>query len=135
VIVGLGIDLVETERVERLLDSWGRRLLARLMDDDEAEGLLLGENPPLALARAIAAKEAASKALGTGWSRGVQWRDVVLHRRALETVPAGPSVELSLELRREALRMALTLGSSGRTLTRFQETSDLILAEVWLLSR
>ena len=78
-IVGVGIDLIEQERVTRALERWGERLVGKLMGPEEAARL-----PPSpaerarAIALAIAAKEAASKALGTGWTRGVAWRDVVV---------------------------------------------------------
>ncbi len=125
VLIGLGIDLVEVGRVERMLAQWGSRLLSRLMDGDERERLPPGEDRHRALALAIAAKEAASKAIGTGWSHGVRWRDVVLR----------PGLHPSLELRGEALRFAERLGSSGRTRVRLEFLDDLVLAEVWLLSR
>src|SRR6185436_5591967 len=64
-VVGLGVDLVETSRVRTALARWGGRLVAKLMAPEEAA--LLPQEPiarAAALARAIAAKEAASKALG-----------------------------------------------------------------------
>lgn len=121
-VVGLGIDLVETSRVLALLERWGDRLVRKLMGPEEAARL-----PPAkgararGLAHALAAKEAASKALGTGWSRGVRWRDVVLL--------AGPSVRLYAQA---ALR-ARALGSNGATRTHIEERGDLVLGEVRLL--
>jgi len=101
-VVGLGVDLIEVSRVRTALARWGERLVAKLMSREEAERL---PREPVAradaLARAIAAKEAASKALGTGWSRGVRWRDVVL-------LP-GPRVRLDAG----ALARALSIGASG----------------------
>jgi len=76
-VVGLGIDLIELDRVETALARWGERFVARLMDPIEAARLPLDEpGRSRALALAIAGKEAGSKAIGTGWSRGVRWRDV-----------------------------------------------------------
>lgn len=78
-VLGLGIDLVELERVERALNRWGRRIVERLMSPPEALRLPTEPAPRTrAFATAIAVKEAASKALGTGWTRGVSWRDVEL---------------------------------------------------------
>ena len=93
-MLGLGVDLVELDRVESSLQRWGDRLVAKLMDPPEAARLPAGGAERVrAVALAIAAKEAASKAIGTGWSRGVRWRDVVrdedsvrLLGRALEVV-------------------------------------------------
>lgn len=121
-VVGLGIDLVETSRVAASLARWGDRLIRKLMGPEEAGRLpAAGDARARELAHAIAAKEAASKALGTGWSGGVRWSDVVL-------LP-GPSLRLEA---RAALR-ARALGSSGATRTRIEERGDLVLSEVRLL--
>jgi holo-[acyl-carrier protein] synthase len=125
VIVGVGIDLIEQERVARALDRWGERLVARLMDPPEAALL---PAPFAARARAvalaIAAKEAASKALGTGWSRGVAWRQVV--------VELGPPLIVRLEGR--ALARARQIGSAGRTRASLEIRGDLVIGQVRLLS-
>jgi holo-[acyl-carrier protein] synthase len=123
-VVGLGLDLVELGRVARMLDRWGPRLLDKLMGLEEAEALPSGgEERTLALARAIAAKEAGSKAIGTGWSRGVRWRDVVL--------AAGPPPAVHLVER--AAAEARRLGSAGACRVRFERRGDLVLCEVRLL--
>jgi len=123
-VIGLGVDLVEVERVERALLRWGRRIVDRLMDEGEARTLPEDPGPrATALALAIAGKEAASKAIGTGWSQGVRWRDVVVDRDA-------PSVRLL----GRALAVARTLGSSGRTRTRLEVRGRLAVGEVRLLS-
>src|SRR6478672_2670590 len=116
VIVGVGIDLIETERVARALDRWGDRLVAKLMGEAEASRLPLGPDRARAVALAIAAKEAASKALGTGWSRGVRWRDVV--------VDLGPPLAVRLE--GGALRWARRLGSAGETRAALEVRGDLV---------
>jgi holo-[acyl-carrier protein] synthase len=125
VILGLGVDLVELDRVAAALARWGGRLVAKLMDPPEAGRLPKGpEARALALARSIAAKEAASKALGTGWSRGVRWRDVVV-----ELDPA-PRVRLT----GAAASRAQALGSSGQGFVRLEQRGNLVLAEFRLLS-
>jgi holo-[acyl-carrier protein] synthase len=124
-VVGLGIDIVELERVERSLERWGARLVARLMDPEEAS--LLPADPlgrARALALAIAGKEAASKALGTGWSRGVYWRDVV--------VRAGPPT--SVMLSGGALAAARRLGSRGEARGWVELRGPLAVGEVRLLA-
>lgn len=124
-VIGLGVDLIELDRVGAALSRWGERLVGRLMDAPEAAAL---PAPPaeraLALALAIAGKEAASKALGTGWTRGVRWRDVVVD------LAAPPRVTL---LGRAASR-ARTLGSTGRGTLRLEIRGNLALAEYRLLS-
>jgi phosphopantetheinyl transferase (holo-ACP synthase) len=97
----------------------------KLMDPEEASALPLDPRERAqALALAIAAKEAASKALGTGWSRGVRWRDVVLE--------VGPPPQVRLLAR--AAQVARGLGSRGRTSTTLQVRGGLVVGEVRLLS-
>jgi holo-[acyl-carrier protein] synthase len=76
VILGVGIDLVAVDRMARAIDRGSERLLERLFTPAErldAEG---GASRFERLAVRFAAKEAAFKALGTGWSQGIAWRDV-----------------------------------------------------------
>ena len=123
-VVGVGVDLVEIPRVARSLARFGDRLVGKLMDPDEAASL-----PPHAPAKAhavalaIAGKEATSKALGTGWSRGVFWRDVVIERG---TAPA-------VRLKGGAQGVARELGSGGRCRIRLAVDGELAIGEVWLL--
>ncbi len=124
VIVGLGVDLVEIDRVARALGRWGQRLVEKLMDPEEASRL--PEAPSdraLALALAVGGKEAASKAIGTGWTRGVRWRDVVVTRE-----PPG------VELRNRAREWALQRGSAGAGRLRFEVRGNLVVAEFRLVS-
>lgn len=124
-VVGLGIDLVEWSRLRGSLERWGDRFVAKLMDAEEAARLPPGgEERWRALALAVAGKEAASKALGTGWSRGVRWRDVV--------VEWGPPPSIRLEA--EAAVVARSLGSSGRARVTLEIRGPLAIGEVWLLS-
>jgi holo-[acyl-carrier protein] synthase len=125
VVVGLGLDLVEIDRVERSLERWGDRLIAKLMDGPEAARLPPpGPARALALALAITGKEAGSKALGTGWSRGVFWRHVV--------VEPGPQPRVTLLAR--AREVARSLGSHGETRARFERRGALVFGEVRLLA-
>jgi holo-[acyl-carrier protein] synthase len=123
-VVGLGVDLVETARVERILARWGDHFLAKLMEPAESQRLPSGPGRAAALALAIAGKEATSKALGTGWSRGVRWRDVVVDL-------AGPP---AVHLHGQAAAVARRLGSSGRTRASLEIQGELAVGEVWLLT-
>ena len=124
-VVGLGIDLVELPRVAASLERWGERLVSKLMDPEEAARLpAAGEERALAVALSIAAKEAASKAIGTGWSRGVRWRDVV--------VELGPPPSVRLHAR--ASEFARRLGSPGRTRTSLEVRGTHAVGQVWLLA-
>jgi holo-[acyl-carrier protein] synthase len=124
-VIGIGLDLVETARVARALERFGERFVKKLMDPEEAAAL--PASPPersLALALAVAGKEAASKALGTGWSQGVRWRDVV--------VTPGPEPRVRLDGR--AAAVARARGSSGRSRLRLSVDGALVIGEFWLLS-
>jgi len=124
-VVGLGIDLIELDRVEGALDRWGARFVARLMDPAEAARLPAAEPArSRALALAIAGKEAGSKAIGTGWSRGVRWRDV--------EVVLGDAPRVLFH--HAAAARARALGSSGLAHVRLEIRGPLALGEVWLLS-
>jgi holo-[acyl-carrier protein] synthase len=124
-LIGIGLDLVETARVERALARFGERFVQKLMDPGESSTLPPpGAARARALALAIAGKEAASKALGTGWSQGVRWRDVVV---SIEPRPA-------VRLDGRAGEVARRLGSSGRGRLRLEVRGELALGEFWLLS-
>jgi holo-[acyl-carrier protein] synthase len=124
-VIGIGLDLVETARVERALERHGERFVRKLMDPEEAGALPpSGPERALFLALAVAGKEAASKALGTGWSRGVRWRDVV--------VSGGPDAAIRLDGR--AAEVARELGSTGRGRLRLEIRGPLAVGEFWLLS-
>jgi len=75
-IVGIGLDLVRIARIRELTDRWKDRFLERLYTDEERRYCLARGTPYASLAGRFAAKEAILKAIGTGWSRGVRWRDI-----------------------------------------------------------
>jgi holo-[acyl-carrier protein] synthase len=124
-VIGIGLDLVETRRVKQALARFGARFVGKLMDPEEAAALPLAlPERARAMAFAVAGKEAASKALGTGWSQGVRWRDVV--------VTSGPRP--SVKLNGRAAEVARALGSSGRSRVRLSVEGGLTVGEFWLLS-
>jgi holo-[acyl-carrier protein] synthase len=98
VIVGIGVDLVDIARVDKLLDAKGDRALRRLFTTDEVAYALARPLPAQHLAARLAAKEAAFKALaGNSLARGIGWREIevvrgderptlVFHGRAAERV-------------------------------------------------
>ncbi len=75
-IIGIGNDLVDIRRVERTLERFGDRFLAHVFTPTEQQKAKRRPNPAAALAQRFAAKEACSKALGTGFRQGVYWRDI-----------------------------------------------------------
>ena len=80
-IAGLGIDLVDIARVDRLLDAKGERALRRLFTAEELSYALARPLPAQHLAARLAAKEAAFKALsGNSLARGIGWREIEVVR-------------------------------------------------------
>jgi len=79
-IVGTGVDLCEIARVRRLLDRWRERFLDRVFTAEEQAYALARHDPAEHLAARFAAKEATLKALGTGLSMGVRWREIEVLR-------------------------------------------------------
>ena len=79
-VVGIGIDVVEIERIRRLMDRWQDRFLQRVFTEAEIAYALRRHDPAQHLAARFAAKEATLKALGTGLSMGVRWREMEVRR-------------------------------------------------------
>lgn len=75
-IVGIGTDLVEIARIHKAHQRFGRRLAQRLLGPMELEDFATCGDPAAFLARRFAAKEAAAKALGTGFQQGLSWSDI-----------------------------------------------------------
>ena len=82
-IVGLGIDIVQTSRVRAVFERFGDKFARRILAPGELARFPLSRSPVSFLAMRFAAKEATSKALGTGFRRGVSPRLIeVEHNRA-----------------------------------------------------
>jgi holo-[acyl-carrier protein] synthase len=79
-IVGSGIDIAEVPRIRNSIDRFGERFLERIYTRGEIRYCQSKANSVERYAARFAAKEAAMKALGTGWSRGVRWRDIEVSR-------------------------------------------------------
>jgi holo-[acyl-carrier protein] synthase len=75
-IIGLGSDLIDIRRIERSIDRFGERFIARIFTQIEQEKSDRRRQRAASYAKRFAAKEACAKALGTGISRGVFWRDM-----------------------------------------------------------
>jgi holo-[acyl-carrier protein] synthase len=113
-IVGLGLDIAEIDRVEQAIARHGAPFLERLFTPAEVAYCERSKNRSERYAARFAAKEAAMKALGTGWSRGVRWRDIEVGRQ-----PGGkPTLHLSGVARQIADQMgvkhiSMTITHSG----------------------
>jgi holo-[acyl-carrier protein] synthase len=75
-ILGLGSDLCDIRRIEKTLEQYGERFIARVYTDIERAKSERRANRAASYAKRFAAKEACSKALGTGLNLGVYWRDM-----------------------------------------------------------
>lgn len=76
-ILGVGSDLIDIRRIEKAIERFGNRFLDRIFTETERRRCdRRGPTRTASYARRFAAKEAAAKALGTGFRRGVFWRDL-----------------------------------------------------------
>ncbi len=75
-IIGIGNDIIDIRRIERTLDRFGERFIDRVFTDVERTKSERRANRAASYAKRFAAKEACSKALGTGFRKGVFWRDM-----------------------------------------------------------
>jgi holo-[acyl-carrier protein] synthase len=80
-IVGIGVDLVEVARVQHSLDRFGDRFLQRVFTAGEIEYSMSMKFPARHLAARFAAKEAVSKAFGTGIGKAMGWRDIDVRKK------------------------------------------------------
>jgi len=120
-IVGLGLDIAEIDRIEAAITRHGAPILERLYTPAEVAYCESHRNKFERYAGRFAAKEAAMKALGTGWRRGVRWRDIEIVRE--------PSGKPSLALKGAAKRIADGLGVKNISVT-ITHSGNLALAEV-----
>jgi holo-[acyl-carrier protein] synthase len=104
-ILGTGIDIVDISRVARMLDRHGDRFVERVFTDAESAYAFTGVLAAERLAGRFAVKEAVMKALGTGKSQGILWRDV-------ETVRL-PSGKPEVRLHGAAARMLDRIGGGA----------------------
>ena len=96
-IIGIGIDVSRIERIERFLERYGDRFLRRILTDAEMLEIARYKVRAEQVAGRVAVKEAASKALGTGWRQGVHWKNfAVAHEPSgkPKLVCAGRAAEL-----------------------------------------
>jgi holo-[acyl-carrier protein] synthase len=75
-ILGLGVDIIEIERIRKVIAEQGEAFLRRVFTDNEVAYCGVKADPAQHYAARFAAKEAVSKALATGWSGDFAWRDV-----------------------------------------------------------
>lgn len=120
-IVGTGIDVAEVKRIRAIIESQQTRFLQRVFTPDEAAYCEQFKNKFERYAGRFAAKEAAMKALGTGWSRGVRWVDVEVVRQR--------GGRPTISLKGEAKKIADALGVKNISLS-ITHTAEQAIAHV-----
>jgi holo-[acyl-carrier protein] synthase len=121
VIVGLGADIAEVDRIEAAIARHGRAFLERVFTPQEIAYCERHRARGERYAARFAAKEATMKALGTGWSRGVRWVDIEVTREA----SGRPTIELRGAARQHAERMGVS-----RILVSLTHSGNIAFAEV-----
>ena len=124
-IVGTGVDIAEVPRVAAAIERFGERFLKRIFTEGERRYCDSKRNRAERYAARFAAKEAAVKALGTGWSQGVAWREVEVRRE-----PGGrPTLAFSGVAAQHAQRLGVKRASLSLTHTREQAMAQVILED------
>ncbi|NQV48011.1 MAG: holo-ACP synthase [Rhodospirillaceae bacterium] len=113
-IIGIGSDLIDIRRIEKTLERFGDRFIDRIFTDTERQKSEKRANRVESYAKRFAAKEACSKALGTGFRRSVFWRDMGVvnlssgkptmelsggaRKRLTELLPTGSTAQIDVSL-------------------------------------
>ena len=113
-ILGIGTDLTSIDRIKMIINKYGNKFLDRVFSKSEQEKAYSKKNNVASFAKRWAAKEACSKALGTGLSMGVVWRDMTIsnlesgqptvnltgwaEKRLNELTPKGHSSQITISL-------------------------------------
>ena len=124
-IVGTGIDIAEVQRIRHAIERFGVRFLERIYTVGEIRYCKSKANSVERFAARFAAKEAAMKALGTGWNHGVRWRDCEVTRK--------PGSRPTLTFHGQAGEIAARLGVRNVSLS-LTHTKEQAMAQVILES-
>jgi len=110
-VIGLGTDLIEIERIEHSVARFGQRFLERVFTPGEIAYCHAKKGSAESFAARFAAKEAGAKALGTGISRGVSWKEFEVKRKPgqrPELHLSGRAAEIARELGVKRISLSLT---------------------------
>jgi holo-[acyl-carrier protein] synthase len=124
-IIAIGVDLVEISRIEEVFARRGERFRRRVFTEGEISYCERRASKLASYAARFAAKEAVMKALGTGWSDGVGWKDI--------EVVSGPGGAPLIQLYRSALERMRQIGAT-RVLVSLTHSGELAIAQVVLES-
>jgi holo-[acyl-carrier protein] synthase len=103
-VVGLGIDVIQNDRIRDSVTRFGARFINRIYTETEIAYCSSCADPGIHFAARFAAKEAGFKALGTGWAAGVKWKDIEVQKLA--------TGQPLLYLYGQALERAASLGAT-----------------------
>src|SRR5262245_53492128 len=121
-IIGIGSDLIDIRRVEKVIERHGERFISRIFTDVERAKAERRDKSAETYAKRFAAKEACSKALGTGIRQGVWWRDM-----GVVNLPGGRP---TMQLTGGALRRLQVLTPDG-----LEARIDLSITDDWPLAQ
>jgi holo-[acyl-carrier protein] synthase len=125
-IIGVGSDLIDIRRIEKTLERHGQRFIDRIYTPIEQAKSERRKQRAASYAKRFAAKEACAKALGTGLSRGVFWRDM-----GVVNLPSGaPTMHLT---NGAAERLAAIVPSGYTTHIHVTITDDFPLAQAFVI--
>ena len=103
-IIGIGTDIIEVDRINRLVGKYGQRFIDKVFTPHEQEVCLGAANQGQRLAARFAAKESVMKALGTGWAQGVRFKDI--------EIPSSEKQRPQVQLQGAAAERARKLGGT-----------------------
>ncbi|WP_112607379.1 holo-ACP synthase [Rhizobium sp. WW22] len=125
-IIGIGSDLIDIRRVEKTIERFGTRFIDRCFTEIERAKSERRKNKAASYAKRFAAKEACSKALGTGLAQGVFWRDM-----GVVNLPSGkPTMQLTGGA---AERLVSMLPVNHRAAIHLTITDDFPLAQAFVI--
>ncbi len=122
-IVGTGVDITEVGRIAASIERFGRRFTERVFTAEEIRYCESKANQAERYAARFAAKEAAMKAIGTGWRHGVTWQDIEVRR--------APGGRPTIAFRGKAAEFFQKLGATRAHLS-LSHTKEFALAQVVL---
>jgi holo-[acyl-carrier protein] synthase len=125
-IIGLGSDLIDIRRIEKSLERYGARFTERLFTEIEKRKSDARHQRAASYAKRFAAKEACAKALGTGMSHGVFWRDM-----GVVNLPGGkPTMNLT---NGAAKRLTAMMPDGHKPVIHLTITDDYPLAQAFVI--
>jgi len=126
-VLGIGVDLVENDRMEEMLDRWGPKFKDKVFLKKEQQYCETKASPSHHYAARFAVKEAVSKAFGTGVGPHIGWLDIEVIR---DPETGAPSVKLSAKGRKLA-----SARKAGNVLVSLSHTKNYAMAHALLLGK